>query len=118
MEQEGARQVAAVDKEDKGEIMVLLSVVALDDVLAPQVIYQVRTEGCHAKVTFPDNWNITRSETHWRTELTMFENIDKVLIPYFTLSSQNLELAMDHPALASIDVFKAHRCDSVLEILR
>ena len=118
MEKEGARQVAIVGKEDKREITVLLSVAASDDMLAPQVIYQGKTEGCHAKVTFPEDWNVTHSETHWSTELTMLEYIDKVLVPYVTQTRQKLELAMDHPALALFDVFKAHRCDTVLEKLR
>ena len=37
------------------------------------------------------------------------------LVPYVTKTRQKLELAMDHPALALFDVFKAHRCDTVLE---
>ena len=32
--------------------------------------------------------------------------------------AKELELAMDHPALALFDVCKAHRCDIVLEKLR
>ena len=117
MEREGSRQVAVVGKEDKREITVLLSVAASGNMLAPQVIYQGKTEGCHAKVTFPEDWNVTRA-THWSAELTMQEYIDKVLVPYVTQTRQKLELAMDHPALALFDVFKAHRCDTVLEKLR
>ena len=48
----------------------------------------------------------------------MLEYINKVLVPYFTQISQKLELAMYHPALALFNVFKAHRCDIVLEKLR
>lgn len=118
MEREGARQVAVVGKEDKREITVLLSVAASGDMLPPQVIYQGKTQGCHAKVTFPEDWNVTHSESHWSTESTMLEYIDKVLVPYVTQTRQKLELAMDHPALALFDVFKAHRCDTVLEKLR
>ena len=40
------------------------------------------------------------------------------LVPYVTKTRQKLELAMDHPALALFDVFKAHRCDTVLEKVR
>ena len=109
MEREGARQVAVVGKEDKREITVLLSVAASGGMFAPQMIfYQGKTERCHCKVTFPENWNVTHSETHWSTELIMLEYIDKVLVPYVTQMRQMLELAMDHPALAWFDVFKAH----------
>ena len=82
------------------------------------MIYQGKTEGCHGKVTFPEDWNVTHSDTHWSTESTMVEYIDKVLVPYVTQTRQRLEFAMDHPALALFDVFKDHRCDSVLEKLR
>ena len=64
MEREGARQMAVVGKEDKREITVLLSVAASGDMFDPQVIYQEKTEGCHAKVTFPDDRSVIHSETH------------------------------------------------------
>ena len=93
MEKEGAKQVAVVGKENKREITVPLSVAASGNMLAPQVIYQGKTEGCHAKVTFPEDWNVTHSETHWSTESTTLEYIDKVLVPYVTHTRQKLELA-------------------------
>ena len=64
MQREGARQVAVVGIEDKREITFLLSVVASGDMLAPQVIYRRKIEGCHAKVTFLEDWNVTHSDTH------------------------------------------------------
>ena len=48
----------------------------------------------------------------------MLEYIDTVLLPYVTQTRQKLELAMDHPAFALFDVFKAHRCEITLEKLR
>lgn len=38
-----------------------------------QVIYQGKTAGCRAKMTFPIDWNITQSDSHWSTEQTMLE---------------------------------------------
>ena len=60
MEKEGTRQVPAVGKDDKREVTILLSIAATGDLLPPQVIYQGKTSGCHAKVTFPEGWNITQ----------------------------------------------------------
>jgi len=40
------------------------------------------------------------------------------LVPYFKATREKLDLAEDHPALAIFDVFKSHRCDSVLKKLQ
>ncbi len=85
--------------------------------LPPQVIYQGKTHGCHAKVTFPSSWHITQSESHWSTEQTMLEYLDKIVIPYVSATRTKLDLGDDHPALAIFDVFAAHRCTSVLKKL-
>lgn len=45
----------------------------------------------------------------------MLHYIDNVLVPYVSATRQELELADDYPALALFDIFKAHRCDSVLK---
>ena len=116
--EQGSRQVPVVGKEDKWEITVLLAVSATGVLLPPQVIYQGKTIGCHAKITFPTDWDITHSESHWSTEVTMLTYLDNVVIPYFAEARRDLELADDHVALAIFDVFAAHRCDSVLKKLR
>ena len=82
MEKEGTKQVPVVGKDDKREVTILLSIAATGDLLPPQVIYQGKTSGCHAKVTFPEGWNITQSESHWSNESTMLEYIEKILVPY------------------------------------
>ena len=117
MEKQGSRQVAVLEKEDKREITVLLTVTATGRLLPPQVIYQGKTPGCHPKVTFPAPWNITHRESHWSTEETMLEYVDQVLVPYVSHTRQELELADDHCAFAIFDVFHAHRCDSFLKKL-
>ena len=82
MEREGTKQVAIIGQEDKREVTVLMSVTASGILLPFQVIYRGKTIGCHAKVTFPNDWNITQSDSHWSTESTMLEFIDKVIVPY------------------------------------
>lgn len=118
MAEEGSKQVPVVGKEDKREITALLAITASGVLLPPQLIYQGKTVGCHPKITFPPNWNITHSESHWSTEDTMLEYLDNVIIPYVTETRKKLELADDHPALVLFDVFAAHRCDSVLAKLK
>ena len=48
----------------------------------------------------------------------MLEFIDKVIVPYVDQMREKLELADDHCALAIFNVFRSHRCDSVLKKLR
>ncbi len=118
LEKEGTKQIPVVGKDDKREITVLITVAATGDMLPPQVIYKGETPGCHAKVTFPEDWAITHGESHWSTEVTMLEYVDNVLVPYVSTTRQKLGLADDHPALAIFDVFMSHRCDSVLKKLK
>ena len=68
IEREGTKQVAIIGQEDKREVTVLMSITAFGDLRPFQVIYQEKTVGCHAKVTFPNDWNITQSDSHWSTE--------------------------------------------------
>ena len=63
MERKGATQVAFIGQEDKREVIVLMSITASGVLLPFQIIYQGKTGGCHAKVTFPSDWNITQRVT-------------------------------------------------------
>ena len=103
MAKEGSKQVPVVGKEDKREITALLAVTASGTLLPPQLIYQGKTDGCHPKISFPADWNVTHSDSHWSTETTMLEYIDKVIVPYVVKERNRLELADDHPALAIFD---------------
>ena len=115
MAQSGSKQIPVVGKEDKREITVLLAATAAGTLLPPQVVYQGKTTGCHAKVTFPEKWHITHSENHWSTEQTMLEYLENIIIPYVTNTRQALDLPEDQRALPIFDVFAAHLCQSVLE---
>jgi hypothetical protein len=44
-------------------------------------------------------------------------NIDHVVIPYFSAARRELELPEDQVCLSVSDVFAAHRCSSVLQML-
>jgi hypothetical protein len=118
MAQSGSKQIPVVGMEDKREITVLLAATAAGSLLPPQVIYQGKTTGCHATVTFPEQWHITHSETHWSNEQTMLEYLDNVIIPYVSNTRQALDFPEHQPALVIFDVFAAHRCQSVLEKLK
>ena len=52
------------------------------DILPPQLLYQEKTEKCHPKVDFPEEWDIWHSENHWSNESTMIRFADEILITY------------------------------------
>ena len=97
MKKEGTKQLP---KDNKRGLTILLSIAATGDLLPPS--------GFHAKVTFPEDWNITHSESHWSNESTMLEYIEKILVPYIIKTQGRLKLTDDHPALAIFDVFFRH----------
>jgi hypothetical protein len=78
------------------------------DLLPPQLLYQGKTEHCHHKVDFPEEWDIWYSENHWSNESTMIQFADEILIPYVREMHNKLDLPLKQPALAVFDVFAAH----------
>ena len=117
MEKKRSCQVAIAGLNDKREIIVLLAVNMLGETLPSQVIYQATTDRCHARYDFPDSWNITHTASHWSTESTIFEYLEKVVDPYFVLKRQELGLLEKHHGLLIVDVFKAHQTDAVRKFL-
>jgi hypothetical protein len=84
------------------------------DLLPLQLLYQGKTENCHPKVDFPEEWVIWHSENHWSNESTMLRFADKIVIPYVMEMRDKLDLPLKQPALAVFDVFAAHSVNSFL----
>jgi len=61
MNLKGAKQIKMVGLGDKIQITTLLSVSKSGHLLPPQLIYAGKTDACHPKVTFPEDWNITHT---------------------------------------------------------
>ena len=92
MSEKGEKQVKIIGSDDKRQITVLLCCSKSGTLLAPQVIYQGKSERCHPNIKFPESWNITHSESHWSNEDTMLEFVDKIIIPYVESVRENLPL--------------------------
>ena len=99
MTESGSKQIPVVGLEVKREVTVVLAATAAGTLLPPQVIYQGKTAGCHAKVAFPDKWHITHSESHWSTEQTMLEYLENIIISYVTSTRPALDLSEDQLCL-------------------
>ncbi len=114
----GAKQVDISALDDKRAITALLGVNSEAELLPPQLIYQGTTTRCHPAYKFPDDWNITHSKSHWSTDETMEEYVDKVLNPYFNSVKKELDLPNRQKSLAIFDMYSVHRTDEFKQKLR
>ena len=117
MTSEGSEQVAIIGLEDKREITALLGSTADGSLLPPQILYQGKTDQCHAKYPFPDDWDVSHTDNHWSNVDSMIRYIKNVLVPYTDKVKEELDLPIRQHAVAVFDVFRAHRCEEVLDAL-
>jgi hypothetical protein len=115
--EKGAKQVEIVGLDDKRQITALLGCSLTGDLLPLQLIYTGKTDKCHPSYAFPDDWQVTHSESHWSTSKTMEDYVRGILVPYFDRVRAMKQLPADQPALCLMDVFRAHRVDSVQQLL-
>jgi hypothetical protein len=109
MERQGAKQVELTGIDDKRQVMTgLLSITLTGDFMPPQILYKGKTEQCHPKYRFPNDWDIFHSENHWSNRNTMDHFIDAVLEPYIEEKRREIQKP-DQQALCIFDVFAAHR---------
>ena len=90
MTSEGSKQVDIIGLDDKREITALLGSTTDGSLLPPQIVHQGKTDQCHAKYPFPDDWNASHTDNHWSTVDSMIRYIENVLVPstvlYFLFS--------------------------------
>ena len=120
MEEKGSKQVSIAGVDDKRQITLLLGITKSGTLLPPKQIYVGKAERClPQKVEFPDDWDVTFTETHWSNELSMLRYIDNVILPYVNEVREELPFDRINPkAIAIFDIFAAHRTDSLLEKLK
>ena len=118
LEEKGSDQVDITGIDDKRAITALLGGTASGDLIPPQLIYQGKTDGCHPKFKFPEEFNVTHSESHWSTTETMLEYVDKVLVPYKERIIEEMDLPLGQKALLIFDVYKAHQSEEFLQKLK
>ena len=119
MESKGSNQVTVAGIDDKRQITVLLGITKSGTLLPPQLIYAGKTERCLPRnVDFPEDWDVTFTETHWSTEDSMLRYVDNIIVPYVNEVRENLALhRIKQKAIVLFDVFAAHRTDSLKEKL-
>ncbi len=118
LEEKGSEQVDITGIDDKRGITALLGEAASGDLIPPQLIYQGKTDACHPSFKFPEEFNVTHSESHWSTTETMLEYVDKVLVPYKERIIDEMDLPLRQKALVIFDVYKAHQSEEFLQKLK
>ena len=70
------------NSDDKRQITAVIAATMTGEYLPIQLIYKGKTDWCHPKTTFPDDWNIFHSVNHWSNENTMKCYFEIVSLPY------------------------------------
>ena len=117
MDDQGTKQVKVAGLGDKRQVTLVLGCAMDGTLLPPQVIYQGKTEKCHPNFDFPDSWDIHHSPNHWSNSARMQRYAEKILLPYFEHTREQLQLPSDQWGLAIFDMFKAHQLPSFTKLL-
>ena len=91
MEQQGSKRVEIIGANDKRMITAVFCGSLAANFLPLQIIYGGKTERCHPRFQFPDDWDITHSPKHWSNESTMIEYFQNIVITYVENSRKSFE---------------------------
>ena len=114
MELSGTKHVSIAGTEDKKEITALITVSATGEVIPPQLLYGGKTERCHPRFNFPNDWDVWHTPNHWSNEGTVLCYLDEVFVPYIEGKRQKAGFPPTQRALLLFDVFRGHKVPSVL----
>lgn len=117
MHKKGDKQVPIKGSDDKRCYTSLLACTMNGDLLPPQIIYQGKTNQCHAQVEFPPEWDIWHTESHWSNSSSMIRYVEKIIQPYVEDTKEKLGLQENAKPLLVFDVFRAHRTEEFLSKL-
>ena len=117
MHPKGDKQVPIKGSDDKRQYTSLLACTLSGHFLPPQVIYQGKTEQCHAHVVFPPDWDIWHTESHWSNSSSMIRYVDKIIVPYVSQTKETMDVPADTKPLLIFDVFRAHHTKEFLDHL-
>ena len=113
----GEKQVSVTGNDDKRQITAVLGCSLSGKLHPPQLLYESKTDRCHSSISFPADWDIFHTESHWSNSASVIRYIDNVLQPYFQKQKEMLNLPAEQKSLLIFDVFRAHRTEDVLHHL-
>ena len=94
------------NSNDYRQITGTFTISAEGNFLPIQLIYQGKTERCHAKFKFPESFDVNHSENHWSNEEKAISLIEKIILPHVTETRERLAMPAQTPWLLISDVFK------------
>ena len=71
LEERGSKQVSIIGMEDEKGMTVLLACFLSENLFPPRKLYSEKTTNCHPKFTFPADWDVRNTDSHWRNTDTM-----------------------------------------------
>ena len=116
MDKAGEKIIPIASLDDKRQITAVLAITLNDTYLAPQLIYQGKTERCHPRLdgsSLPDGWDIWHLANHWSNQDTMKRYITKVIVRYTQQARKELHLEDSHSALVPYDVFRGQTTPAI-----
>ena len=106
MDEEGAKRVEVVAKDDKRQITVVFA--GSEIFCHPNsYTYEGKTDCCLPHYKFPETWHVTKTAKHWSNEQTMMDYFNEVILPYIKEKRSLLKHNCDQAALLIFDNFKA-----------
>ena len=121
MVKRGAKRVRVIGVgHEKSQITVTIAAVeGTGELLECQYIFGGKTTRCHPKDNpLPGRGYFTHSESHWQTESTFLEYLEKVIIPYKEKTIHQLGLPPDSYSILKMDLHFTHKTERVKNLLR
>ncbi|KIP01247.1 hypothetical protein PHLGIDRAFT_40436, partial [Phlebiopsis gigantea 11061_1 CR5-6] len=119
----GAKQVAGEGFEEKRAFTLMVGVSLGGEVLPFQAIYQGASVSrslpkktaplySHATSTLSMRFEVSKTTTHWSNLDTMKSYVTHILVPYFRVHIEQLQLPDDQRCLWLVDVWSVHRSEA------
>lgn len=117
LEKEGSQRVELVGQNDKRMITATFAITLSGQFLPIQILYSGKTPRCHPHFTFPPEFDVWHSSSHWANQETVIRFIEKIIIPYVEKTRAERGLLATHPALDIFYVFRGQTVDCIFELL-
>ena len=72
----------------------------------------------HPRVKFPDSFSLSTNEKHSSNTQESLKFIEEIILSYFEIERDILNLGEDFPVLLVIDFFSDHMSDPVIKMQR
>ena len=117
----GAKRVRVVGVgHEKSQITVTLGAVeGTGKLLKTQYIFGGKTNRCHPKDNPSEEMGyFTHTESHWQSEISFLEYLEKVVIPWKEETIHSLGLPVDQYSILKIDLHFSHKTEAALQLMR